>query len=463
MRAALSARTEMDEPTGRMNAYGTSLLVQICALTAATLGLLALLGWKFDIRWLSSVRVHWIPMAPSTALLFALLGSALFFSARLQDSPAAGKAATGVALGAGCVALLLFALTWAGIRLEAEHLGLAEGGSVSGAIAGHMSPLTAACVVFSAASMLASRFGRAKAGFWLACLVIAICSIFLLGYVFGRPLLYGGSLIPPALTTNLAFLALGSGLAALAAPGAWQLDDEIDVASRHHARALLAVFIAFASGLLVVGYFYVKDHEAQFRDRAERELSAVADLKAGELARWLGERRADATVHLHNQVFSELVRRAMANPSDPRAQAQLRDWLARVRDAYHYEQVQVTDTRGVARIAIPHGAPGVPVAKAAATIGAGEIGLMDLHREVPDGPVRLSLLVPIFDADDRDQPLGLLVLGINPRRYLYPLIQGWPTRVAPLKRCSCAATATTHCSSTSSASRRTPRFLCAWR
>ena len=401
-------------------------------MIAATLGLIALSGWLLGLRRLSSVKLDWFPMAPSTALLFVLLGLALYLSVRLPGSRMVRRTAIGVASAAGAVALLLFLLYWMGIRPQLEYLGLSVSGILYGVKIGHMSPLSAVlfmlCVASFLTSFLVSEPRRARVGFWLACLVIAAGTFFLLAYLFGKPLLYGGSLAPPAIATSLAFVALGIALAALARPRAWPFDREIDSADRYYARFLTLVFALFVVLLVSVGYFYIKDHEAQYREHAEHELSAIAELKTGELARWRAERLGDAQVHFRNSNFADLVRRVLAESRDTRAQQQLRTWLGRVREAYHYDNVVLTDALGVVRMSAGKDAPDAKtIASAVAAARPDQITFLDFFRTSPDGPARLALLVPVLDEHGAGKPLGLLYLEIDPRPYLYPLVQAWPT------------------------------------
>ena len=48
-----------------------------CALLAMLLGALTLVGWMTGMEALASIRRNYIPMAPSTALAFAILGGVM--------------------------------------------------------------------------------------------------------------------------------------------------------------------------------------------------------------------------------------------------------------------------------------------------------------------------------------------------------------------------------------------------
>src|SRR5262245_6186443 len=53
----------------------------MCSAAVVIFGLLGLLGWALRLQRLASLRMEYVPMAPSTALAFILLGSALFLHA----------------------------------------------------------------------------------------------------------------------------------------------------------------------------------------------------------------------------------------------------------------------------------------------------------------------------------------------------------------------------------------------
>ncbi len=89
---------------------------------------------------------------------------------------------------------------------------------------GRMAPLTAFNFVFTALGLLA----LAVEGFrnWaggLGALATIISALVLVGYWYGTPLLYGGNIIPVALSTAWAFFLCGNAIVAAAGAEAWPL------------------------------------------------------------------------------------------------------------------------------------------------------------------------------------------------------------------------------------------------
>jgi signal transduction histidine kinase len=241
-------------------------------MLAAGFGFVALLGWVLELPLLASMGSGRIPMAPSTALLFVIYGSAMFFCSRAPLNRGAYWIGMVVGVAGALVALLLSVLTARGIYPQSEYLGMAISGSVGGAPIGHISPLTASCFVLGSLSFVASLSSsadgprRATAGFVFACLLVFASIVFLLAYLFGTPIFYGGKFIPPALTTSLAFTALGVGLLALAVQRVWSPGDQPVV--KHYRHLIVQWLLLVAAMVLpltgVIAYLlYVQLGEAK--------------------------------------------------------------------------------------------------------------------------------------------------------------------------------------------------------
>ncbi len=199
--------------------------------------------------------------------------------------------------------------------------------------------------------------------------------------------------------------------------------------SRRAGLVLIPLFILLAAGITAAGYLSYRNYERHSRVEVEHQLSAVAELKVGELSQWRRERLADGSVFFGNAVFSGLVRRWFEAPEDSLARAQIVAWLGKVQEGYQYDQVLLLDARGVPRLSVPE-TPEPPAAHLARdaleVLRSGRVGFLDLHRDAPSGPVHLAVLVPILEGAEHPRPLGLLVLRIDPERYLYPFLQRWP-------------------------------------
>jgi diguanylate cyclase (GGDEF)-like protein/PAS domain S-box-containing protein len=202
----------------------SNLVSEVCASLATGIALLALLGWISGARFLAGQFGTYIPMAPSTALTFLLLGSALFRFAHLPLRRFRGLLeglAVGIVLLIGLFVLAQFIF---GIDFGIERVLSRTNELLGSTPLGRMSHITAVAFLLEGAALLIlllrERWRNAPTAVAvLAAGAIAIHTVVLIGYVFGAPLLYGGPTIPVALPAAIAFVLVGLGQFNLAAPG----------------------------------------------------------------------------------------------------------------------------------------------------------------------------------------------------------------------------------------------------
>ncbi len=191
-----------------------------CALLTGTLGALTLLGWVTGLEALASVRRNYIPMAPSTALAFTVLGGVMVCWGRSWLRRSVTVLLLAVVIVAGGKLFEFFS----GASLGVEEWLVADPAMFGAVRKGRMSPITALNFLLICAaihSLLKPRLCR-WAGL-AAAMVLAISFVVVLGYLHGTPLLYGGTIIPVALPTALAFVLLGISVIAAAGPEYWPL------------------------------------------------------------------------------------------------------------------------------------------------------------------------------------------------------------------------------------------------
>ena len=203
-------------------------------------------------------------------------------------------------------------------------------------------------------------------------------------------------------------------------------------ASRSRARfAFLLVFLLMAAGIVITGWLYYRNYQKQFKIGIQRQLYAIADLKAGDLARYRKERLENGSIFSQNAPFAALARRFLEKPEDADAQRQLQTWIGKCQP--DYDEVRLLDAQGVTRLSSPAGLPAVSVAVAKGVsdvLRSGQETIQDFYRGEQDQRIHLGVLSPILDEQDAGRPLGVVFLRIDPETYLYPFIKRWPTESA---------------------------------
>ena len=192
-----------------------------CGLAVAAIGAIVIAGWFLGSHELTAIHADYIPMAPNTALLFVLVGSGLVSLERERRwSDWSARLAASLVITVAFLRFLEFTTPFqfnvdhwifhfpTENRWVAPETPLFPIGRM-----GFFSALNFVCAA-TALLMLASSAERTRQPWAAAFAIITlfIGSAFALGYVYGSPLLYGGTTIPMALNTAVAFVLSGLGL-----------------------------------------------------------------------------------------------------------------------------------------------------------------------------------------------------------------------------------------------------------
>jgi len=202
---------------------------------------------------------------------------------------------------------------------------------------------------------------------------------------------------------------------------------EIKAMSARYRFAL--IFVLLCCGIAAGGIIYFRHYERNDRAEVERRLTAIAELKARELANWREGHEIVANVFQNNTTFAALIQRFFDNPQDMEARAQIQAWINPYQVYHQYFRIFLMDTKGVIRLSA-NGAPPMDALhfarETAASLASGQIVFIDLHRDEPLGLVHITVVVPIRDQNNDNQPVGVLALYVNPDTYLYPFLKHWP-------------------------------------
>jgi len=221
-----------DDPRGQTMRRNFGRAVTFGAVGAAIIAGAGLLGYVPGLRLLGSLRQDYIPMAPSTASCFLLLGAVLWRHAKRSWHGAGFYGVAVLVILATLFSLLDVVGAVVGIDLNYEDRLTAGMGTLEGIPIGRMSPVTGATFFLAGLSTL-TLLVRSRVpgsvrwpGDWsatLGVLTALVGTTVLLAYLYGTPLMYGSTIIPMAATTAIAFLSLGLALTAAAGPASFPL------------------------------------------------------------------------------------------------------------------------------------------------------------------------------------------------------------------------------------------------
>lgn len=168
-----------------------------------------LFGWSTGKLIFAQISVLYIPIAPSTALSFLIIGIILLLflknTIRRTFKFIYRFLLIGVIIFSGMVIFdWIFNPSW-----DIESIFMKNPDAFGEVVTGRMSPLTALLFILEGYAIFLFSLQKSKAfknifGFLIAISFI-ISSVLLIGYLYNTPLLYGGNTIPVALPTAVCF------------------------------------------------------------------------------------------------------------------------------------------------------------------------------------------------------------------------------------------------------------------
>lgn len=181
---------------------------------------------------------------------------------------------------------------------------------------------------------------------------------------------------------------------------------------------------------LTGGVWLYLQQERTLRTQAESELRTIAELKSSEIARWREERLADAARLATAPGARSLVIDWLAEPTEANLIPVIQT-LESLRHGDRYADVLLVSLDG-AVLATASGDAMLLQPEAldalARTARSGEPTFTDLHLDDDGGSPHLDVLAPILQSDDSGSPIvAAILLRIDARQFLFPLIQTWPT------------------------------------
>ena len=171
---------------------------------------LSLLGWLFGNIRITSFSLKYIPIPPSSVVMFITLSIFLLINSDNEKSRLT-KSLTTIfviidAFYCGLIFLeYLFSLTW-----DIEYILIKIPGMLGNVPIGRMSPISSVLFIFICIGILGIRQNNSEIiryiGGSFSLLTALISSVLLIGYLYNAPLLYGGKIIPVSLPSAICFL-----------------------------------------------------------------------------------------------------------------------------------------------------------------------------------------------------------------------------------------------------------------
>jgi signal transduction histidine kinase len=196
--------------------------------------------------------------------------------------------------------------------------------------------------------------------------------------------------------------------------------------------SFVLIFIVLSAGIVLCGYLYFQNTKEYIKKEKQNDLSAIADLKANQIAGWRNERLDDAAVIFENPIMVSNIYQWLEKGRSAELRGKLLKWMSSLQKHYDYKSVILLDSKGDIQLAVPDyreilGPDARKLAEEA--IKAKKVVFSDIYRSKITHAIRITLVLPILiPKDKKTVPAGALLFRIDPYKFFYPIIQSWPTQ-----------------------------------
>jgi diguanylate cyclase (GGDEF)-like protein/PAS domain S-box-containing protein len=189
---SLAARRGAAWPARRLRRLSLTDIPTVAGVAATAVGMIALVGWAFDLGILKSMVAGLPTMKVNTAVCFTLMGAGVVLLSQTSNGSRARSVGFVFVGLAGSIALATGVEHVTGVSLRIDQLLFRDSGvQLGSAAAGRMSPLTAMCFIgLSVAAFVGTRMPRIVIALSGGALALAVLNVFT--FVFDAP-------VPPVL------------------------------------------------------------------------------------------------------------------------------------------------------------------------------------------------------------------------------------------------------------------------
>jgi PAS domain S-box-containing protein len=200
----------------------------------------------------------------------------------------------------------------------------------------------------------------------------------------------------------------------------------------NYSTAWYLLILAFIITAVTTGGFsYVRQQNQIEINDATHDLRTVSDLKATQIAQWRRERLQEANSIHANAMLAHRVNDYLNNKDKNRALEEIHNWISTLYNQSGYSGIMLFHPDGriittVSKVDNHHLAHYQAIV--AETARQRDIIFSDFHRDNETGIVDIDISIPImYQNSTHSACIAVLLIDINPYRYLYPSIRHWPT------------------------------------
>ena len=195
---------------------------------------------------------------------------------------------------------------------------------------------------------------------------------------------------------------------------------------------LFIIFFVLSSILVFAGYYYYQVQKNFLKTNIQNHLEAIAHLKIEEINNWRNERLNDAYFIYNNEIIPNFIKQYLENSKDKNLNEVIKkSIISPILYKTDFDKVFLFDKSGKQLLSYPSENEIFLLLTIKNdflnVLQTKQIQFSDFYREEYSSQPYISILVPVLDIQNNKEVLGVFVLRIDPEKFLYPLIQTWPS------------------------------------
>ena len=195
-------------------------------------------------------------------------------------------------------------------------------------------------------------------------------------------------------------------------------------------RILIALFSLIAISLVLGGMVFYRRQTQSIREDKMQQLKSIAELKVNQLVQWRVERLSDIRANSQDPFLKHAVNLWISQPDNIALGADIETRLRLLMNqkGYDYNNVLLTASDGQILFSadpLQNEMESETLLLAEQAVSTGEAQIGDFYHCDTTDQIHIDIAAAMYD--ENEQVMAVLILRVDPEKYLYPLIQSWPT------------------------------------
>ncbi|GEM_PF-974062 len=205
------------------------------------------------------------------------------------------------------------------------------------------------------------------------------------------------------------------------------MKDKLYLGRRRH---LILMVLIISALILISGFFYFRFEYFKAIHNKQNELKSISELKINQISQWRAERLANANLRAQSPYFAKAVELFSTQKEYAYLRGVLLKQLEALRVGYGNENVFITSSHGDLLLSSDTGLTTMPSDSYTSeliqwAVTSKEVIFSEVYHSQEFNAFYINIIAPL--SIENGNVVGAIVFQINPKNFLFPLIQSWPT------------------------------------